>query len=122
MFWAGRYGVDEQLALAVAWLESGYQAAIVSAAGAAGPMQVTPDTRAFVEAVLVGMPIPHTTSGDVEAGVVYLRYLLRRFGGDERLARRRLLPGPGTGPHAHARRDSRVHRQRARAQGPRLVD
>jgi LysM repeat protein len=94
VYWSSRYGVDTQLALALAWMESGYQATLVSPAGAGGPMQVTPDTRAFVEAVLLGMPIPQTTNGDVQAGVVYLRYLLQRFGGDERLALAGYFQGP----------------------------
>jgi N-acetylmuramoyl-L-alanine amidase len=92
--WAGRYGVDAPLALALSWMESGYQATVVSPAGAFGPMQVTPATRDFVEAVLLGTPVPRTTSGDVQAGVVYLRYLLQRFGGDERLALAGYFQGP----------------------------
>ena len=94
VYWSSRYGVDTQLALALAWMESGFQATLTSTAGAGGPMQVTPDTRTFVEAVLLGMPVPQTTSGDVQAGVVYLHYLLQRFGGDERLALAGYFQGP----------------------------
>jgi LysM repeat protein len=94
VFWAQRYGVDLRLALALSWMESGYQASVVSSAGAFGPMQVTPATRDFVEAVLVGSPIAHTTSGDVQVGVAYLHYLLGRFGGDERLALAGYFQGP----------------------------
>ena len=94
VYWAGRYGVPVQLALALSWMESGYQTSVLSSAGAFGPMQVTPATRQFVEAVLVGSPIPHTTSGDVQAGVVYLHYLLGRFGGDQRLALAGYFQGP----------------------------
>jgi N-acetylmuramoyl-L-alanine amidase len=94
VYWSGRYGVPSRLALALAWMESGYQVSVLSNAGAFGPMQVTPATRQFVEAVLVGTPIAHTTSGDVQVGVVYLRYLLRRFGGDERLAHAGYFQGP----------------------------
>jgi N-acetylmuramoyl-L-alanine amidase len=94
VYWAGRYGVPVQLALALSWMESGYQVSVVSSAGAFGPMQVTPATRQFVEAVLVGSPIPHTTSGDVQVGIVYLHYLLGRFGGDQRLALAGYFQGP----------------------------
>ena len=75
-------------------MESGYQATVVSSAGAIGPMQVTPATRSFVETILVGTPIPSTTSGDVQAGVLYLRYLLQRFHGDETLALGGYFQGP----------------------------
>jgi hypothetical protein len=40
----------------------------------------------FVEAVLVGHPLPHTVDGDIEVGVLYLRHLLQRFSGDKQLA------------------------------------
>jgi|tagenome__1003787_1003787.scaffolds.fasta_scaffold20778930_2 LysM repeat protein len=96
VYWSGVYGVDPQLALALAWMESGYQATVVSSAGAFGPMQVTSDTREFVEAVLVGSPVPHTTSGDVRVGVAYLHYLLGRFGGSERLALAGYFQGPAS--------------------------
>ncbi len=94
VYWANRYGVDTRLALALSWMESGYQATVVSSAGALGPMQVTQATRDFVEAVLVGTPIPQTTSGDVQVGVVYLHHLLLRFGGDQRLALGGYFQGP----------------------------
>ncbi len=83
---ARRYGVDERLVRALAWMESGYQTSIVSSAGAVGVMQTLPETRDYVETVLVGKRFPRTVAGDVEVGVLYLRSLLRRFNGDERLA------------------------------------
>ncbi len=67
-------------------MESGYQPRVVSSAGARGIMQTLPATRQFVEDVLVGHPLPHTLDGDIEVGVLYLRHLLREFGGNERLA------------------------------------
>lgn len=42
-------GVDPQLALAVAWQESGWQMHHVSSAGAIGAMQVLPDTGRWME-------------------------------------------------------------------------
>jgi soluble lytic murein transglycosylase-like protein len=85
-YWSRRYGVDPHLVRALAWMESGYQAHVVSPAGAWGPMQVTPSAWAFVEDVLVRAPIPRTAEGNIRVGVAYLDQLLHEFGGDERLA------------------------------------
>ena len=84
--WSERLDVSPHLVRALAWMESGYQPRVVSSAGARGILQTLPATRQFVEEVLVGHPLPHTVDGDIEVGVLYLRHLLRRFGGDERLA------------------------------------
>jgi soluble lytic murein transglycosylase-like protein len=92
--WAAHYGVDARLARAVAWMESGYQNHVVSPAGAFGVMQVTPATWDFVEDVLLGVDVPQTVDGNVRVGVVFLRHLLRRFGGDERLALAGYFEGP----------------------------
>jgi LysM repeat protein len=83
---ANRHGLDPALARAVAWMESGFQPHVVSDAGALGVMQVTPPTWEFVETVIVGRRIPRTTAGNIKVGVLFLRHLLRDFGGDERLA------------------------------------
>ena len=83
---AARYGVDASLVRALAWMESGFQQHVVSASGALGVMQVTPATWDFVEEVLLGRDIPHTAEGNILVGVLFLRHLLREFGGDERLA------------------------------------
>lgn len=83
---ARRYGVDPALARALAWMESGYQTNLTSSAGAWGVMQLIPATWDYVETVLLGRNVPRTAAGNVEAGVVLLRHLLRRFGGNERLA------------------------------------
>jgi peptidoglycan hydrolase-like protein with peptidoglycan-binding domain len=91
---AARYGVDLHLARALAWMESGYQPHVVSSVGAAGVMQILPVTRAFVETSLLARPVPHTASGNIEIGVVYLRYLLREFDGDTKLALAAWYQGP----------------------------
>ncbi len=83
---ARRYGVDERLIRALAWMESGYQTSIVSSAGAVGVMQTLPSTREYVERVVVGRPIPRTVEGDIEVGVLLVRHLLKRFDGNESLA------------------------------------
>jgi peptidoglycan hydrolase-like protein with peptidoglycan-binding domain len=83
---ARRYGVDPALALALAWMESGFQTNLTSSADAWGVMQIIPSTWDFVETVLLGRDVPRTAAGNIEVGVVLLRHLLRRFNGDERLA------------------------------------
>jgi LysM repeat protein len=84
-FWSARLGVSVPLVRALAWMESGYQPNVVSNAGARGVLQTLPVTRDFVEEVLVGHSLPRTLDGDIEVGVLYLRHLLRHFGGDEEL-------------------------------------
>jgi soluble lytic murein transglycosylase-like protein len=84
--WAGKLGISPELVRALAWMESGYQPEVVSPVGARGVMQVMPETRDWVEQVLLGHPVPRTVDGDIEVGVLYLRHLLGHFGGDTRLA------------------------------------
>jgi soluble lytic murein transglycosylase-like protein len=84
--WAARLGVSTHLVRALSWMESGYQPDVVSDVGARGVLQVLPETRDWVELVLLGHPVPRTLDGDIEVGVLYLRHLLQVFGGDERLA------------------------------------
>ena len=84
--WASRAGVPERLALAVAWIESGYQSDVRSATGDWGPMQVSPPAWDFIESVILRRAVPHTTNGNIRVGVLYLRRLLRDFDGDARLA------------------------------------
>jgi hypothetical protein len=94
--WSARLGVDPHLVRALAWMESGFQTTLVSSAGARGVLQTLPSTRAYVETVLVGHPLPHTVDGDIEVGVLYLRHLLQVFHGDDDLA----LAGWYEGEHA----------------------
>jgi peptidoglycan hydrolase-like protein with peptidoglycan-binding domain len=84
--WAARLGVSPHLVRALAWMESGFQPGVVSNVGARGVLQVMPTTRAYVQEVLVGHPLPQTVDGDIEVGVLYLRHLLSQFGGESELA------------------------------------
>jgi peptidoglycan hydrolase-like protein with peptidoglycan-binding domain len=84
--WSARLGVSADLVRALAWMESGYQPRVISSAGARGVLQTLPVTRQYVEQVLVGHPLPQTTDGDIEVGVLYLRHLLQRFDGNQQLA------------------------------------
>ena len=87
VYWANHYGVDPHLAAALAWMESGFNNAMVSPAGAVGVMQVTPATWDYVEQVLLlGEQVAHDADGNVRVGIAYLHHLLRVFGGDEQLA------------------------------------
>jgi soluble lytic murein transglycosylase-like protein len=85
-YWARTYGVDRQLARALAWMESGFQESVVSSVGAVGVMQLLPETWQFVDTVLIGRATPRTYAGNVQAGVRYLRWQLDYFGGNVRLA------------------------------------
>ena len=84
--WAGHYGIPTNLARALAWQESGFQTNVTSSVGAWGPMQVIPDTWAFVETVVLGRPVARTGEGGVEVGLALLNHLLKRFNGDQRFA------------------------------------
>ena len=91
---ARRYGVRPRLARAVAWMESGFQWNVRSHAGAWGVMQVIPATWRFVEDVLLGHDVRRTARGNIRVGVLYLRHLLREFGGSRRLALAAYYQGP----------------------------
>ena len=85
--WAAYYGVDPHLAHALAWMESGYNNAMVSSVGAQGVMQLLPTTWTYVEDVLIGHKIgDHGPDGNVHVGMAYLHHLLQVFNGNERLA------------------------------------
>ncbi len=84
--WSAKAGVSRSLVRALAWIESGDQANPVSPYGAQGVLQTAPTTRSFVEEVLLGHPLPHTTVAGIEVGVLYLRHLLNEFNGNEQLA------------------------------------
>lgn len=84
--WAVHYGVDEHLVRALAWMESGFNNALVSSVGARGIMQLLPSTWSYVETSLIGHRVRHTAAGNIHVGVAYLHHLLRDFHGNERLA------------------------------------
>lgn len=95
-YWAAHYGVDRALVHALAWMESGYQSNLSSPAGAWGVMQILPSTWSYVEDILVGESVPRTVSGNIRVGVVFLRQLLREFGGDKRAALGAWYQGPAS--------------------------
>jgi LysM repeat protein len=84
--WSAHYGIDRSLARALAWMESGYNNAVVSSVGAQGVMQLLPSTWDYVETVLIGHSVAHDADGNVHVGMAYLNHLLDAFGGDQHLA------------------------------------
>ena len=84
--WAAHYGVSHHLVRALAWMESGYNNALVSSVGARGIMQLLPSTFRFAETVLIHRHLHHNANGNVRAGVAYLSHLLHDFHGNKRLA------------------------------------
>jgi peptidoglycan hydrolase-like protein with peptidoglycan-binding domain len=92
--WARYYGISPRLVRAVAWMESSFRWNVTSSAGAWGVMQVMPATWRFVEDVLMGRNMRHTARGNIRVGIVYLRYLLRLFGGNKRVALGAYYQGP----------------------------
>lgn len=72
---AKRRGVDPNLALAVAWQESGWQMDVVSTARAIGAMQVLPATSQWMEYYVGRSLRPGRVRDNVDAGVELLRFL-----------------------------------------------
>jgi soluble lytic murein transglycosylase-like protein len=76
-----RYGVDEAVVRAIIHAESAFNPRALSRVGAQGLMQLMPDTaRRF------GVGDAFDAGQNIRGGVQYLAWLLKRFGGDVRLA------------------------------------
>jgi Transglycosylase SLT domain/Putative peptidoglycan binding domain len=91
--WSRHYGVDAQLACALAWMESGHQPNLTSRTGAWGVFQIQPTTWRYVETVLADRHYSHDVVGQIRVGLVYLRHLLQTFG-DTRAALAAWYTGP----------------------------
>jgi N-acetylmuramoyl-L-alanine amidase len=94
---AAEHGVPASMASAIAYQESGFNNAMVSSANARGVMQIMPGTWDWVNRSLSGgNPLnPNSAMDNVRGGVLYLRQLLRDFGGDENSAIAAYYQGEG---------------------------
>ena len=94
---AARNGVDGSLAAAIAWQESGFNNAMVSAANARGVMQVMPGTWDWVQQNLAKRQLdPANPIDNVGAGVLYLGHMLQEAGGDPAVAAAGYYQGMGS--------------------------
>lgn len=84
------YGVDENLALQVARAESSFNPGAIGSSGEIGVFQLMPGTASDL-----GVN-PHDVADNIRGGVLYLRQMLGRFGGDIQKA----LAGYNWGPNA----------------------
>ncbi len=78
-YWARVYGVPPGLAEAVAWVESGWQAAAKSSTGAIGIGQIEPDTARFISRDLLHVPVPldpHVPQANIRMSAAYLGFLM----------------------------------------------
>jgi hypothetical protein len=91
--WSRYYGVDDRLACALAWMESGHQPDLTSSTGAWGVFQIMPATWRYVERVLADRRYPRNVQGNVRVGLLFLRHLLQTFG-DTRKALAAWYTGP----------------------------
>lgn len=78
--WSGVYGVDRALVFAVIEVESAWDSIAVSSAGAAGLMQLMPETAAAF-----GVRNRFDVSENIRGGIAYLAHLKGIFQGDKRL-------------------------------------
>ena len=81
-------GVPSDLAMALAWQESGWQRNRVSSTQAVGVMQLMPDTVDFVSTQLLGVkPLnPRDPIANIRMGTRFVRYLIDSNGGNVDLA------------------------------------
>ena len=84
---AARWHVDARLALAVSYMEAGFNQRMVSPVGAIGAMQVMPETGRYLSAYVVHRTLHIRRAQDnVTAGVALLSVLLGETRGDLRTA------------------------------------
>ena len=87
---AQNIGLDPSLALAVAQIESAFNPAAVSPAGATGLFQLMPAT-----ATSLGVTDPTDPTQNIQGGLSYLQQLLQQYGGDVSEALWAYNAGPG---------------------------
>ncbi|MDH3681040.1 MAG: LysM peptidoglycan-binding domain-containing protein [Acidimicrobiia bacterium] len=82
--WAAHYGVPADLVMAVAYQESGWQASVVSSAGAIGVGQLLPTTADWVAADLIGVADldPYNTDDNIRMSTRFLLWLIGYLGSE----------------------------------------
>lgn len=93
---APRYEVDPNFALAIIYIESGFNVNAVSAKNAQGLMQLIPET-----AKRFHVKNPFDAEQNIAGGLAYLRWLLTFFKGDVRLVSAAYNAGEGAIQHYH---------------------
>jgi hypothetical protein len=78
------HGVPVDLALAVGWIESGWQQHLISSAGAVGVMQLLPTTGAWMSLYADHELNVYGTRDNIRGGVLLLRYLRAHTRNDRR--------------------------------------
>ena len=115
-YWSRVYGVDPQLARALAWMESGFQQDVVSSVGAIGVMQLLPETWEFVDTVLLGSADAAELPGQRPRRGSLPALAARRVRREQAPRARGLVPGRAGGARAGPlRRHEGVRPHRARA-------
>jgi soluble lytic murein transglycosylase-like protein len=92
---ARQFGVDQALATAIAWQESGFNENMRSQTGAVGVMQIEPGTAELVAQQLHRSLDLGDEHDNILAGVYWLSYLLRFYGGNEQRAIAAYYEGQG---------------------------
>jgi soluble lytic murein transglycosylase-like protein len=82
--------------MATTWLESGWQNNVVSSTGAFGIGQLMPGTAEFIREQLIGVPTldVRVVDHNIRMSARYLKWLIDRAHGDERLALAAYYQGP----------------------------
>ena len=83
--WGAAHGIPADLAMALAWQESGWQTGIVSSTKAVGLMQLMPDTVDFTSTILLRLKTPldpRDPESNIRMGTRFVRYLLDRTAGN----------------------------------------